>query len=77
MRECARFPIKSRTGEDTIMPNKTKICETCNEAAATRLGPMESGPTFGLSLEGGSNDYCCHECWENTIQYKRKLAEND
>ena len=56
---------------------QTKICEMCNDAAATRLGPMESGPTFGLSLEGGSNDYCCHECWENAIQYKRKLAEND
>jgi hypothetical protein len=63
-------------GESTV-PKKTKICEHCNEVPAVHLRPMESGPTFGLTLADGSDDYCSHECWENAIQFERKLAEND
>lgn len=60
-----------------MISKKTKICEQCNEAPARYLKPMVSGPTFGLLLEDGSDEYCSYDCWENAIMLKRKLAEND
>jgi hypothetical protein len=54
-----------------------KLCEFCNEAPATHLEPVENGPVFGLPLEDGSANYCCHERWESDIQLRNKIAEDD
>jgi hypothetical protein len=54
-----------------------KICAFCNKAPARHLDPVESGPCFGLTLEDGSDDYCCHECWESDLHVQNKMAEDD
>jgi hypothetical protein len=54
-----------------------KICEFCNESPARHLEPTADGPTWGLSLDGGSDDYCSYYCWEAEIQLKNKVAEED
>jgi hypothetical protein len=51
------------------------MCEWCGAYPAIHLGPEESGPTFGLELEGETDDYCSQECRENEIQFNRKMAD--
>ena len=53
-----------------------KICQFCNKYPAKRLKPIENGPVWGLSLEGGSDEYCSHDCWEADIRLKDKVADD-
>jgi hypothetical protein len=54
-----------------------KICAFCNKYPAMHLEPVENGPTWGLTLEDGSDKFCSHDCWESDIQYRNKMAEKD
>jgi hypothetical protein len=55
----------------------TKVCEFCNQSPAKHLGPMENGPMFGLELEGETDNYCSHDCWESELAIKNKVADKD
>jgi hypothetical protein len=56
---------------------ENKVCEFCNKYPATHLKPTENGPTWGLTLEGGPDKYCSHDCWESDIQFQNKIADKD
>jgi hypothetical protein len=55
--------------------SKAKMCEWCGEHPPVHLGPAGSGPVFGLELEGETDAYCSHECWEADQAYEMKMAD--